>query len=331
MSQITISRRKSDTPILVSGAFKGAQCDNACHDRIRQVMDTQRGCRMSIETANKALRGLSIGDGYGQRQGELILRRSFSTDLPPAPWRWTDDTAMAISVVESLREHGEIDQDRLARRFAERHALEPNRGYAGQAAALLMSISSGLHWSEANISNFPEGSYGNGAAMRSAPLGAFFAGEPVRAAEQAALASEITHAHPEGIAGGIAVAVAASINASSPDLSPQEFIDTVALHTPESATRANILKAKDFDAAEVDEAVAELGAGWEISSQDTVPFCMFIASHYRGRFEAGLMFTAAVGGDCDTTCAIVGGILAAGPGELPASWIERAEPVPQII
>lgn len=285
---------------------------------------------MSFDNALKSLRGLSIGDGYGQKQGELLFRGGFSLELPDAPWRWTDDTHMAISIVEALREHGEIDQDWLAKRFADRHFVEPNRGYAGQAAMLLTSVSGGMHWSKANVSNFPNGSYGNGAAMRAAPLGAFFDGEPVRSAEQAALSAEVTHAHPEGIAGGIAVAVAASINISQPELSPHDFIDAVAEHTPESQTRTVMLRAKEFGPKEVIDAVEALGAGWSISSQDTVPFCMYMASHYRGSFEAAMMLTAQVGGDCDTTCAIVGGIVAAGMDELPAEWDERAEPVPQI-
>lgn len=285
---------------------------------------------MSFELALMSLRGLSIGDGYGQRQGELILSTGYSMELPPGPWRWTDDTHMAISILEALAELGEIEQDWLAKRFSDRHFLEPNRGYAGQAAMLLTSVFDGMHWSEANVSNFPNGSYGNGGAMRSAPLGAFFAGDHARSAEQAALASQITHAHSEGIAGGVAVAVAASINASQPDLSPHDFIDAVAEHTPESQTRSKMLRAKEFAPTDVIEAVDELGAGWSISSQDTVPFCMFMASHYRGKFAPAMMLTASVGGDCDTTCAIVGGIIAAGLKELPAEWEERTEPVPTI-
>ena len=54
------------------------------------------------------------------------------------------------------------------------------------------------------------GSWGNGAAMRVAPVGAFFADAPAEAARQAALSAAVTHAHPEAVAGAIAVAVAAA-------------------------------------------------------------------------------------------------------------------------
>jgi hypothetical protein len=56
------------------------------------------------------------------------------------------------------------------------------------------------------------GSFGNGAAMRVAPLGAFFADQPLEVVcNQARLSAEVTHAHAEGIAGAIAVAVAAAL------------------------------------------------------------------------------------------------------------------------
>lgn len=283
---------------------------------------------MSLELAQRSLRGLSVGDAYGQRRGEMLFF-NVSEDFRPGQWRWTDDTHMAISIVEALAHRGEIEQDQLAKRFAERHFVEPNRGYAGQAAMLLDSVWKGMHWSEANVSNFPNGSYGNGGAMRSAPLGAFFAGDPKKTAEQATLASEITHAHPEGIAGGIAVAVAASLNATQPDLTPEQFIDAVTEYTPDSITRTKMLNAKNFQPDDLIDAVMELGAGESISSQDTVPFCLYIVSHYRGQFEKALDETASVGGDCDTTCAIVGGILSAGECEIPREWLERTEDVPE--
>ena len=56
-----------------------------------------------------------------------------------------------------------------------------------------------------------EGSFGNGAAMRVAPLGAYFADELDAVVEQASFSAEVTHSHPEGIAGAIAVAVAAAL------------------------------------------------------------------------------------------------------------------------
>ncbi len=286
---------------------------------------------MVLENAIRSLEGLSVGDGYGETRGRMLFSGHSSDELPPAPWRWTDDTSMAISVVEILRDFGEIDQSSLAVNFASRFIMEPNRGYAGQAMAVLQSIADGEDWRMAAVSNYPDGSYGNGAAMRAAPIGAFFAGDPPRAAEQAALSAEITHAHPEGKAGGIAVSVAAAINAADPELSPTEFIDSVANHTPDGRTRDRMLKAKDFGPEDVVEASLELGNGSYVAAFDTVPFCMFIASHYRQSFVPAMMQTAMVGGDMDTNCAIVGGILASGSSDPPEDWVSRREPLPAIV
>ena len=49
-----------------------------------------------------------------------------------------------------------------------------------------------------------------------------------------------------------------------------------------------MLAAKDFGPTDVAEAAAALGVGEQVTAQDTVPYCLFIASHYRKRFEAAM-------------------------------------------
>ncbi len=45
---------------------------------------------------------------------------------PEAPWRWTDDTAMAIEIVAEFAEGGAVDQDRFAKRIAGRYVADPD-------------------------------------------------------------------------------------------------------------------------------------------------------------------------------------------------------------
>jgi len=102
-----------------------------------------------LAAARLALEGLSIGDAFGERffgPRELVLARIESRSLPPAPWRYTDDTEMAISIVKVLAAHGCIEQDTLARRFLERFAREPDRGYGGGASSLLRDLCLGGSW-----------------------------------------------------------------------------------------------------------------------------------------------------------------------------------------
>jgi ADP-ribosylglycohydrolase len=56
------------------------------------------------------------------------------------------------------------------------------------------------------------GSWGNGAAMRVAPLGAWFAEDLDTVVAEAIRSAQVTHAHPEAAAGAVAVAVAAALS-----------------------------------------------------------------------------------------------------------------------
>jgi ADP-ribosylglycohydrolase len=80
----------------------------------------------------------------------------------------------------------------------------------------------------------------------------------------------------------------------------------------------------------VNKAVAVLGNGARISAQDTVPFCLWAAAHHLDDYQDALWTTVSGLGDRDTTCAIVGGIVAMSAGfeSIPKSWLESREPIP---
>ena len=160
-----------------------------------------------------ALAGLSVGDGFGQRffvDDAIVARRVERRELPDGTWWVTDDTWMALSVVEVLRRAGRIDQDQLAASFAKHY--EPARGYGGGMQKLLQRLQDGQPWREAAAAQMDgAGSFGNGAAMRVAPVGAWFADDASRAAEEAERSAVVTHTHREGVAGAVAVAVAAAL------------------------------------------------------------------------------------------------------------------------
>lgn len=169
----------------------------------------------ALHRATLALEGLSVGDAFGEtnlaRLPETIRRIEDRRITTRRPWRWTDDTAMAISIVDTLAAHDRVDPDDLARRFAAAHAAEPVRGYGAGAHRILEAIHGGTPWEVAARSAFRgQGSAGNGGGMRAAPIGAWFAGELDRAATEAAASAAPTHAHVDGVAGAIAIAVAAA-------------------------------------------------------------------------------------------------------------------------
>ncbi len=288
------------------------------------------------DRARLALDGLSIGDAFGQQFFHVDPAWIAKRRLPPRPWRWTDDTAMALSVVDVLCEFGRIEQDELAERFASRFVAEPNRGYGAGAQRILLQIHEGADWREAARSAFGgQGSVGNGAAMRIAPLGAYFAHDLDAAAEQARLSAEVTHAHPEGIAGAVAGAVAAAVAMRNQGtFTPRvrgEMLDAAIEHTPSGLTRDGLIKSRDLGRrCSVLDAIAVLGNGSQITAPDTVPFALWCTARHLDDFEDAVWTTVSAGGDVDTNCAIVGGIVACSVGRdgIPAAWIPMREPLP---
>lgn len=285
----------------------------------------------ALDRAKLSLQGLAAGDAFGQRLFGVRMN-SFITSkkLPEGQWRWTDDTAMAISIVEILRDYGEIEQDRLAAAFAERYQQDRYRGYGSGAHYILQKIYEGGDWRKLAPSLFNGGSYGNGAAMRIAPLGGYFADDPEHARTEAVKSAVITHAHDEARAGAIAVAVAASIAATQKNIKGNDFIGLIESFIPESEVKTKIRLSQTIDPAETVVAAKTLGTGQNISSQDTVPFCIWCASNHLDNYEEALWQTVSGFGDQDTTCAMVGGIVSLSSGGVPEKIQKHVESLPSL-
>ncbi|MGW3987064.1 ADP-ribosylglycohydrolase family protein [Streptomyces sp. NPDC004830] len=284
-----------------------------------------------LDRALAGLRGLTVGDALGSQyfvpvNYPLLKRR----EVPDGPWQWTDDTEMACSVVAVLAAHHRIDQDALARSFAEHH--DADRGYGPAVGRLLGRVREGGDWRELAAALFNgQGSWGNGAAMRIAPLGAWYADDPEQATHQAEISAYTTHQHREAVVGAMAVAAAAAF-AAAPDgpPGPEALLDGVIDLVPKSAVGAGLRRARDMlDYGDAATVAAVLGCGRRKTAHDTVPFALWSAARCLGDFEQGFWTTARAGGDIDTTCAIVGGVIAAGKaGAPPAEWVARTEALP---
>jgi ADP-ribosylglycohydrolase len=286
--------------------------------------------------AQLSLEGLSVGDAFGEQllhAGKAARRLALDERVAPVgrTWMWSDDTAMAISIVETLAHAGRIEPDDLAERFARRYVMEPARGYGGGARQVLSEIAQGVpHGIAAGRLFGGQGSCGNGGGMRSAPIGAYFSGDVDAVVEHAARSAAPTHAHPDGAAGAVAVAVAAaSVFAGERD--PQGILEVVAARTPDSATRKGVRRALALLGADAITAAGMLGNGSHVLAADTVPFAIWCAATHVTDYEKALWACASVGGDIDTMCAMVGGIVvgAVGLEGIPAEWRAAREPLPQ--
>jgi ADP-ribosylglycohydrolase len=290
-----------------------------------------------LARAHCALEGLSVGDAFGERffvnpaSLQLLIG---NRALPATPWRFTDDTQMALSIVEILATRHEIDQDYLAKSFGKRY--DSSHGYGPAMHELLVLIRSRKPWRTAAKAQFSgQGSFGNGSAMRVAPVGAYFADDLAAVVTHATRSAEVTHTHTEAVAGAIAVAVAAALawqmRRDGARLSAEDFLDQIVPFVPESAVRTKVLRARDLRPnTSVTHAAATLGNGQRVSCQDTVPFCLWSAAYHLEDYEEALWTTVSALGDRDTTCAIVGGIVVmyTGVESIPSEWRAAREPLP---
>jgi ADP-ribosylglycohydrolase len=290
-----------------------------------------------MQRALLSLDGLSVGDGFGEcffTSPPVIERRLQHQDPPPAPWIVTDDTMMALSIVRSLKRYGHIERDALAAGFAREYARDPRRGYGGTAHGILRAIGEGTSWQTAAGRAFDgQGSCGNGGAMRVAPIGAYFADDLERVKAEAKASAEVTHAHPDGQTGAIAVALAAAwmVRQDKPATGPdQALIRFVLEQLPQTETHFRLRKALEIPLELSPRTAASvLGNGSQVIASDTVPFCLWCAARHSADYQAALWATVSGLGDRDTTCAIVGGIaaLGAGRGGIPVEWLQAREPI----
>jgi ADP-ribosylglycohydrolase len=226
-----------------------------------------------MERVRLSLDGLSVGDAFGASIFDPRLPDPLHRPrpLPLGPWRYTDDTVTALGIVEVLERHGRIDQDDLVQTFARHYWEDPNRGYGPTPKAIFEAMQRGIPWREAAVMpagrspgwmdrleiwlglraapSPPErGSRGNGAAMRVAPVGAYFADDVERAVAEARASAEVTHGHPDGIAGAVAVAVAAAwawrCHAGRERHTREGMFDHVLAHTPDGPTRERLALAR---------------------------------------------------------------------------------------
>ena len=303
------------------------------------IVDESAHERARVRRALLSLDGLSVGDAFGQCFFSAFTHLPLPGHprvLPPPPWVYTDDTAMACGIVEVLLRLGAIDQDDLANTFAKRFMADPNRGYGGMAKTILTEIHAGHAWHRvAPLAFAGRGSMGNGSAMRVAPLGAWFADDISALIAHATRSATVTHAHPEGMAGAVAVALAAAFawNHQRQDArrAGDKLIEFVHDLTPPGQTRDGIARARELPRdVEVRRAADLLGNGERITCPDTVPLCMWLAARHFDNYVDALWTTASAMGDIDTNCAIVGGIVSLSDFMLgvPDAWRAARGPIP---
>jgi poly(ADP-ribose) glycohydrolase ARH3 len=286
---------------------------------------------MSAELENRftgCLLGLGLGDalgapfegspgGEGGRLGHLVHN-------PPPLLSYTDDTEMAMAVARSLAERNGFDPGHMARVFAEN--FNPMRGYGPGTMAVLGLIKRGIPWEMANKMVFPQGSFGNGAAMRAAPIGLFYWKDPDKLRDVAYPASSITHAHP------LAKEGAFLITRTVADILSGKKRAGIARGLPglsvikEYREKLDILsELLERDPQPPGDVASALGNG--IEALESAPTALYAFLRYGDDYLGTVSFCITLGGDTDTISAMAGAMAGAYLGEegLPAELTRRLE------
>ncbi|MDI6886130.1 MAG: ADP-ribosylglycohydrolase family protein [archaeon] len=274
-----------------------------------------------------ALIGSAVGDAIGAPVEGWSMEMVSSMYSEEKGWkmiygRYTDDTEMMIGVAESLIEHKGFNGADMARRFIQNY--DATRGYGPGSKAALKRIRDGERWDEASEKLFGgEGSYGNGAAMRIAPIGILYYDNADTLREIAYKSSHITHSHELGKEGAAlqAFSIALAVRGQKEGMlsALKEFVKNDVYK--EKIRKIAILLDKDASKKEV---ISELGNGE--AAFNSVPTAIYSFLRF-DKFEDSVVYAVSLGGDTDTIGAMTGAISGAyySEGAIPTEWVEKLE------
>ncbi|XP_062961735.1 ADP-ribosylhydrolase ARH3 isoform X2 [Cynocephalus volans] len=161
---------------------------------------------------------------------------------------YTDDTAMARTLVQSLLAKEAFDEVDMAHRFAQEYKKDPDRGYGAGVVTVfkkLLSPKCRDVYEPARAQFNGKGSYGNGGAMRVAGISlAYSSVQDVQ--KFARLSAQLTHASSLGYNGAILQALAVYL-ALQGESSSEHFLEQLLGHMEELEGDAqSVLDAKEL-------------------------------------------------------------------------------------
>jgi ADP-ribosylglycohydrolase len=217
--------------------------------------------------------GVIAGDVIGSVH-EHAMRKSTDFPLFDPLCRFTDDTVLTIATAHAILTGTSYEV--VYREFGRQH---PHVGYGGSFYGWLFAEEPR-----------PYNSWGNGSAMRVAPVGFAFnnVDEVLREAERSAA---VTHNHAEGIKGAQATALAVFMARSG---------------ASKDEIRKELMKRFDYDLNRTVEQIRP-DYRWDVSCQRSVPEAIVAFLDSSG-VEDAIRLAVSLGGDADTQAAIAGGI-----------------------
>ena len=279
-----------------------------------------------------ALIGTAVGDSLGapfEGRRRVKLEEIEAIADRQQVLTYTDDTHMMIGVAESLIRSRGFDGEDMAHTFVNNYELEPSRGYGPGPPRIFRLIRAGAAWDEAAQGLYRSGSYGNGSAMRVAPISVFYHDNPKMLREVAYKSSQITHAHNLGKEGAALQAYAIALATNLEPLSAFDRSDFLAKLTSfvqegvyqEKLNRMEALLGQ----SDKGKVIIELGNG--IEAFNSVPTAIYSFLSQPRSFEQAVFSAISLGGDTDTIGAMTGAISGAylGVESIPTRWKNKLE------
>jgi poly(ADP-ribose) glycohydrolase ARH3 len=291
-----------------------------------------------INIKSKFLGGM-IGGALGDCIGELAFRygneKTLLTQVAKKDIiRYTDDTAMAIGIAETIiTTEGNWTTQDLGRIFHANFNEEPYRGYGSGPPQIFRTVErSDKNYQEIASQLFDgEGSFGNGASMRISPLGLFYYdnSDIYEIAKKSAVA---THTNPWGIDGAATLAklISLLVPKQPGELTDQQkngILDEL-IEFSHTDKYKNILKrGKELIQQNKSLKNVERIIGSGVLAYTSVPFSIFAFLYSPESYKKNLIDTVLLSRDRDTVGAMVGGLLGAylGIEAIPDEWIQKLE------
>lgn len=268
------------------------------------------------------------------RSIDEILRTDRVPEFSGPDWqvgRFTDDTQMTLCVAEWLLADQSHSAEQLLARFAQ--AYQPWRRYgSGTEMILRMFPQHRAQWCELSTVMFPHGSYGNGSAMRVAPIGLAHFNDLKKASSIAIESSRPTHSHPLAYQGAVLQCIALAIATASAEFTASTFLQP--LRGGLSYFTGLMQDTSKFDLAldEIERGLrrgakcAEMSAilGTGIAAYEAVPMALYCFLRHFDSLEQVVHEAIFNGGDTDTIACMAGAISGAflGKGAIPPRWLE---------
>lgn len=279
-----------------------------------------------------ALIGTGIGDALGapfEGWSKVKLEKIEEVAEKREVLTYTDDTHMMIGVAESLIRTRGFDGENMTQTFVKNYELEPFRGYGPGPPRIFRLIRSGKAWDKAAQELYHGGSYGNGSAMRVAPIGVLYYDNPEILREVAHKSSQITHTHTLGKEGAAvqAYAIGLATNLEPPlAVDQHDFLAKLINYTQDRVYKEKLNRIKGL-LVEPDKARVTIELGNGIEAFNSVPTAIYSFLAQPDSFTQAVLYAISLGGDTDTIGAMTGAISGAylGIESIPNSWKGKLE------